>query len=225
MLSRRHHRAQRSSIFPATATWAEGSAKQMLLWIRLPDDHGICGCMVILGKRMGRSHCMDLAEGKPEFIQVATYLRKVIPRRQSLICRLVKGASAELGRVRPNQHASHYGTVIDLRSLCCHALESDLAPEIPQVTEAVLYNDVRSPNPRKGRILPKKICSALTFWFILISRDKEPLPWSKCPKSSSESFGQRYGPMILGYRNGQETISGGGVHRASHQAAKPGGRK
>jgi hypothetical protein len=37
---------------------------------------------------------------KPEFIQVATYLQKVIPHRQSYICRLVRGASAEVDMVR-----------------------------------------------------------------------------------------------------------------------------
>jgi hypothetical protein len=37
---------------------------------------------------------------KPEFIQVATNLQKVIPRRQPDICRLVKGASAEMDMVR-----------------------------------------------------------------------------------------------------------------------------
>jgi hypothetical protein len=37
---------------------------------------------------------------RPEFIQVATYLQKVIPRRQAYICRLVRGASAEMDIVR-----------------------------------------------------------------------------------------------------------------------------
>jgi hypothetical protein len=37
---------------------------------------------------------------RPKFIQVATYLQKVIPRRQSYICRMVKGASAEVDIVR-----------------------------------------------------------------------------------------------------------------------------
>ncbi len=37
---------------------------------------------------------------RPKFIQVATYLQKVIPHRQSYICRLMKGASAEMDIVR-----------------------------------------------------------------------------------------------------------------------------
>jgi hypothetical protein len=37
---------------------------------------------------------------RPKFIQVATYLQKVIPHRQSYVCRLVKGASAEMDIVR-----------------------------------------------------------------------------------------------------------------------------
>jgi hypothetical protein len=41
----------------------EGSAKQMLLWARLPDDHGKRGWVAILGERTGRSRGVDLAEG------------------------------------------------------------------------------------------------------------------------------------------------------------------
>jgi hypothetical protein len=37
---------------------------------------------------------------KPGFIQVVTYLQKVIPRRQAYICGLVKGASAQMDMVR-----------------------------------------------------------------------------------------------------------------------------
>jgi hypothetical protein len=37
---------------------------------------------------------------RQKFIQVATYLQKVIPHRQPDICRLVRGASAEMDMVR-----------------------------------------------------------------------------------------------------------------------------
>jgi hypothetical protein len=37
---------------------------------------------------------------RPEFIQIATYPQKVIPRRQPYICRLVKGASANVDMIR-----------------------------------------------------------------------------------------------------------------------------
>jgi hypothetical protein len=72
----------------------------MLLWIRLPDDHGKRSCMAILWKRMGRSRCMDLAEGDQNLSRLQPTFQKVIPHRQAYICRLVRGASAEMDMVR-----------------------------------------------------------------------------------------------------------------------------
>jgi hypothetical protein len=56
--------------------------------------------MAIMWKRMGRSLCMDLAEGGHDLSRLQPTFQKVIPHRQSYICRLVKGASAEVDIVR-----------------------------------------------------------------------------------------------------------------------------
>jgi hypothetical protein len=51
-------------------------------------------------KRMGRSRCMDLAEDDQNLSRLQPTFQKVIPHRQSYICTLVKGASAEMDIVR-----------------------------------------------------------------------------------------------------------------------------
>jgi hypothetical protein len=56
--------------------------------------------MAIMCKRMGRSRCMDLAEGDQNLSRLQPTFQKVIPRRQSYICRLVRGASAKVDMVR-----------------------------------------------------------------------------------------------------------------------------
>jgi hypothetical protein len=56
--------------------------------------------MAILWKRMGRSLCMDLAEENQNLSRLQPTFQKVIPHRQPDICRLVKGASAEMDMVR-----------------------------------------------------------------------------------------------------------------------------
>jgi hypothetical protein len=72
----------------------------MLLWTRWADDHGKRGCMAILWKRMGRSRSMDLAEGDQNLSRLQPTFQKVIPHRQSYVCRLVKRASAKVDMVR-----------------------------------------------------------------------------------------------------------------------------
>jgi hypothetical protein len=93
----------------------------MLLWIRLPDDHGKRGWMAILWKRMGRSRCMDLAEGDQNLSRLQPAFKKVIPRRQSYICRLVKGASAEVDMVRlePMRYSIWHGHRSTILVLSC----------------------------------------------------------------------------------------------------------
>jgi hypothetical protein len=92
---------------------------------------------------------------RPKFIQVATYLKKVIPHRQSYICRLVKGASAEVDIVRLEpKRPKRYGKAIGLRSNCINAPASDLHAGSPKRWKMFLYNYVQNPISRKGKILP-----------------------------------------------------------------------
>jgi hypothetical protein len=61
------------------------------------------------GEADGAQSLCRSGTGRPEFIHVATYLQKVIPRRQSYICRLVKGTSIKVEMVRLELKLSSIG--------------------------------------------------------------------------------------------------------------------
>jgi hypothetical protein len=79
-------------------TQAEGSAKQLLVWIQaLTREMWLYGDPV---EADGTQSLFRSGRGKPKFIQVATFLQKVIPHRQSYVCGLLKGTSAKVDIVR-----------------------------------------------------------------------------------------------------------------------------
>jgi hypothetical protein len=45
----------------------------------LPDDHGKRDCMAIMWKRMGRSRCMDLAEGDQNLSRLQPTFKRSFP--------------------------------------------------------------------------------------------------------------------------------------------------
>jgi hypothetical protein len=94
--------------------------------------------------------------GKPEFIQVATCLQKVISHRQSYICRLVKGASAKVDRARiePTPSSIWHGHRSIIRALSCTGIR--LVRMICQGMEDVSIQSCTASEFTESQELPKK---------------------------------------------------------------------